>query len=420
MDTNELADNGSSEFSTAKRIPGTISELTTNTHILDKLATSEGAHNTGTETTRKRSACGEDTLADTKTDVHVKTHKRLKPSKTTWFGSQRIEGCRPFKYETYGYAAERRGEREEMQDAHVVIEDLWQLHDKPRFGDAPRLAFYGVYDGHAGDRASKYTAEHLHQHFLSNVAGYLEMLKNGLIETFSQKEIRKCIVDSFKRTDADFLKLAATEGWKDGTTAVVVILYDDVMYVANLGDSGAVLAKETDKNDDGPIKYKSLPVTKEHNPMVHTERMRIQKAGGSVTNGRLMGILEVSRSIGDGALKHVGLTCVPEIVSAPLTGKEKFVILGCDGLWSDLPRSDAVAFAGSYMQSETSLSAANTLLDDQEILLTDEEKALRQADRPATIRCILIQSVSKALVNEAVRRGSTDNTSALIIGLGEI
>ena len=30
-----------------------------------------------------------------------------------------------------------------------------------------RVAYYGVFDGHGGDKASKYTAEHLHQNIRS-------------------------------------------------------------------------------------------------------------------------------------------------------------------------------------------------------------------------------------------------------------
>lgn len=36
--------------------------------------------------------------------------------------------------------------------------------------------------------------------------------------------------------------IAAKEKRKDGSTACTVLLYNDEMYVANIGDSGAVLA----------------------------------------------------------------------------------------------------------------------------------------------------------------------------------
>ena len=64
------------------------------------------------------------------------------------------------------------------------------------------------------------------------------------------REIKMCLIDSFKKTDTEFLQKAsaASPSWKDGTTAVCVLLLNDTLYVANLGDSKAVLCrKEGDK-----------------------------------------------------------------------------------------------------------------------------------------------------------------------------
>ena len=64
------------------------------------------------------------------------------------------------------------------------------------------------------------------------------------------REIKMCLIDSFKKTDTEFLQKAsaASPSWKDGTTAVCVLLLNDTLYVANLGDSKAVLcSKEGDK-----------------------------------------------------------------------------------------------------------------------------------------------------------------------------
>lgn len=49
---------------------------------------------------------------------------------------------------------------------------------------------------------------------------------------------------------------------------------------------------------------------------------------------------------GDGTFKHLGVVCTPDIVSAGLTGRERFVLLACDGLWNHLPRPEAVSFIG--------------------------------------------------------------------------
>ena len=40
--------------------------------------------------------------------------------------------------------------------------------------------------------------------------------------------------------------------------------------------------------------------------------------------GRVMGILEVSRSLGDGPYKRHGVTCVPDIKRCQLTDKDRW------------------------------------------------------------------------------------------------
>lgn len=74
------------------------------------------------------------------------------------------------------------------------------------------------------------------------------------------REIKMCLIDSFKKTDTEFLQKAsaASPSWKDGTTAVCVLLLDDTLYVANLGDSKAVLCRK-----DGD-KVSHLRLSKDH------------------------------------------------------------------------------------------------------------------------------------------------------------
>ena len=64
---------------------------------------------------------------------------------------------------------------------------------------------------------------------------------------------------------------------KDGTTATTVLILNDSIFVANIGDSKAIVAR---------FKYENQPIpvvlTVDHNPTIYEERMRIQTAGASV------------------------------------------------------------------------------------------------------------------------------------------
>lgn len=72
---------------------------------------------------------------------------------------------------------------------------------------------------------------------------------------------------------------------KSGTTAVCAFVSPHTIYIANCGDSRAVLCRD------------GLPIfsTQDHKPVLPGEADRITKAGGSVMIQRVNGSLAVSR-----------------------------------------------------------------------------------------------------------------------------
>lgn len=79
-------------------------------------------------------------------------------------------------------------------------------------------------------------------------------------------------------------------------------------------------------------------LSKKHVPSDPEEKLRITTNGGSVVFGRIFGTLAVSRAFGDREykLKHSFVTCDPHVVIRPLTRKDSFLILACDGYISIL------------------------------------------------------------------------------------
>jgi protein phosphatase PTC2/3 len=82
-----------------------------------------------------------------------------------------------------------------MEDAHACVLDLIPASDSVN-GDAPsnhkKLSFFGVYDGHGGDKVAIYTGENLH-----NIIAKQDALKAG--------EVEKAIKDGFLATDRAIL-----------------------------------------------------------------------------------------------------------------------------------------------------------------------------------------------------------------------
>ncbi|XP_034720563.1 integrin-linked kinase-associated serine/threonine phosphatase 2C isoform X2 [Etheostoma cragini] len=104
-----------------------------------------------------------------------------------------------------GYVAARRGEREEMQDAHVLLPDMRDcLSALP--GQVSRVSYFAVFDGHGGARASRFAAEHLHLHLAKKFPVGTSLSAENL-----DKLIKKCLLDTFRQTDEDFLRTASSQ-----------------------------------------------------------------------------------------------------------------------------------------------------------------------------------------------------------------
>ncbi|KAM7398790.1 hypothetical protein PAMP_018100 [Pampus punctatissimus] len=240
-----------------------------------------------------------------------------------------------------------------MQDAHVMLPDMNGCMSAPPC-QVSRVSYFAVFDGHGGARASRFAAEHLHH----NLA---KKFPSGETENLD-KLIKKCLLDTFRQTDEDFLKKASSQkpAWKDGSTATCVLVVDDMVYVANLGDSRAVLCRMEAAGGaaEGQRKAVTLALSKEHNPTIYEERMRIQRAGGTVRDGRVLGVLEVSRSIGDGQYKRCGVISTPDL--------RRFIILACDGLFKVFSADEAVKFVLGVLQ-EGSVERRPGLTEEEEV-----------------------------------------------------
>ena len=278
-------------------------------------------------------------------------------------------------YSLKSYIAERQGEREEMQDAALLLDDCTRDFLSCNCGhEIKRASFYGVFDGHGGSRASLFAKENLFEYIKKH-------FPKDPVEKFDA-ELKKRLTKAFKETDDAFLTKASREtpNWRDGSTASCVLALNDILYVANIGDSKTVLVR---KGKDGASSI--LPLTKDHSPTEYGERQRIQKAGGFVRESRVQGVLEVSRAFGDARFKKY-VTCVPDVTKSTLTDNDKYLIIACDGLWKGFQMQEAVNYI-------------DAILNDTTIENTDEryEKACGN------------------VASEAIRRGSSDNVTVVII-----
>lgn len=250
-----------------------------------------------------------------------------------WAGCHSVQGARSHMEDTYSGLAAIRGDS--------------------------RQSFFAVMDGHGGSMASKFAAETLHEELLQ--------------QQFEEYPFRS-LIEAFRAVDRGWLQMAQRKNRDDGSTVVASLLLDDMLYVANLGDSRAVLS----------CHGRAIPMSSDHKPNREDERRRIEALGGRVIHygtWRVEGVLAVSRAIGDRRLKKF-VTPEAEIRERRLESGDEFLILASDGLWD-------------VISSQSACDAARQLMSG--------------GASPAEI--------SRILVEKALELGSMDNVTCLVVDL---
>ncbi|KAL7135143.1 hypothetical protein ABFS83_11G072700 [Erythranthe nasuta] len=178
------------------------------------------------------------------------------------------------------------GRRRDMEDRVTVVPPGWMAGGE--------YHFFGVYDGHGGDKVAEKCREEMH----TCLARRIEKLPR---EAERAIDWEKVMVDCFSSMDEELDRdEAAVQGDDDdgaaayknmGSTAAVVLVGKEEIVVAHCGDSRVVLCR-------GGV---AVPISIDHKPDREDERERIEAAGGLVINfngWRVQGVLATSRSFG--------------------------------------------------------------------------------------------------------------------------
>lgn len=234
-----------------------------------------------------------------------------------------------------------QGWRKNMEDAHMYDLSI-----------GPDVSLFGVFDGHGGQEVALYSKKHMPNILKSNKSFKEGNYPKALSESFLQidENLRtpegklelSNISTQISKAPAIFAKPDAEELANGvGCTACVALITKTEIYVANAGDSRSVLCRNK----------KAVAMSEDHKPELDKERKRIESAGGHVTDGRVNGVLNLSRSLGDFDYKpdkkkkpeDQMITAYPEIRIEKITPDTEFLIIGCDGIWDCLTNEKAVA-----------------------------------------------------------------------------
>ncbi|PPD83619.1 hypothetical protein GOBAR_DD19448 [Gossypium barbadense] len=230
----------------------------------------------------------------------------------------------------YGFTLVKGKANHPMEDYHVAKFAQHRGHE---------LGLFAIYDGHLGDSVPAY----LQKHLFSNILKDEEFWTNP----------RGSISKAYEQTDQAILTHTPGLG-RGGSTAVTAILIDGrKLWVANIGDSRAVLSKEG----------QAIQMSIDHEP--NTERGSIENRGGFVSNmpgdvARVNGQLAVSRAFGDKNLKS-HLRSDPDMKTVDIDSDTELLILASDGLWKVMSNQEAVDIA---KKTKDPLRAAKRLITE--------------------------------------------------------
>ena len=187
--------------------------------------------------------------------------------------------------------------RQSMEDTGVTIPNLTNDY---------KTSLFGIFDGHGGRDVVKYIKDRIPEIIKKNI--------NDLCP------IEKCFINSFNKIDEE-LKFYDSE--YTGSTATIVLIQDNKLYCANVGDSRAYIIY------NNSIKQ----ITVDHKCSVPEEAERIMNAGGKITKNRVQGQLVLSRSLGDLYVKKYGVSNLPDISVNKIDYNIKYVVIASDGIW---------------------------------------------------------------------------------------
>lgn len=271
-------------------------------------------------------------------------------------------------------ACSMQGWRKSNEDAHIHNLDL---------GDGNAL--FAVFDGHGGEQVAMFCEKYMPEYLLNNEEYKCKNYQKALEETFVELdyllvsdqghekmkgivlEMKQAVRGPTAKLDIQEVKEIKSLAFQAGCTSCVVLITPDTIYCANSGDSRAIMATKAGK---------CIELSHDHKPDNEGELARVKAAGGFVEDGRVQGVIAVSRAIGDWEYKNPNLlaqlekksslkrrktakgtgeeekkeevvgpfrnieeskkhqvTSFPDVKKVAIKPEHDFIIVACDGIW---------------------------------------------------------------------------------------
>ncbi|KAF8020711.1 hypothetical protein BT93_G1214 [Corymbia citriodora subsp. variegata] len=297
-----------------------------------------------------------------------------------------------------------------MEDHSQIESGCLSLHESGPYG-----TFVGIYDGHGGPETSRYVVDNLFQHLKMSTSEH---------QSLSVDVIRK----AYQATEEGFLSIVTTL-WPTkpqiaavGSCCLTGIISDGTLYIANLGDSRAVLGRAVKATGE----VLAIQLSTEHNASIESIRQELHSMHPDDPQivvlkhnvWRVKGLIQISRSIGDVYLKKAEfnreplyakfrlrepirrpiLSAEPSISVHQLQSHDQFIIFASDGLWEHIGNQEAV----DIVQNHPRNGIARRLL----------KAALQEAAKKREMRYSDLKKIDRG-----VRRHFHDDITVIVVFL---
>lgn len=233
--------------------------------------------------------------------------------------------------------------QKENQDSYLI---------QTKIGNDPENFAICVFDGHGpyGAFASTFVRDNLLNHW--------EPWGLGNVSTQNETEIGRILHNSCVEVNHE-LAMSSCDVYVSGSTAVMCIFKKDCVYVANVGDSRAVMGRT--KSNESSI-YEALDLSSDQKPDRPDEEARILKFGGRVFEWGVPRVwkkdvdlpgLAMSRSFGDLAAESVGVFAQPEVTRTVIEPEDRFIIIASDGIWEFITSQEAVEIVSKHFHKSS-------------------------------------------------------------------
>ncbi|KAI3682396.1 hypothetical protein L1987_82352 [Smallanthus sonchifolius] len=319
----------------------------------------------------------------------------------------------------------------------AVVQANEVLEDQSQVEVGQNATFVGVYDGHGGPEASRYICDHLFSHLIRIVRekGEIssEILKNAVSATedgFLTLVRRSCGIKPL---------MAAV-----GSCCLAGIISEGTLYVANMGDSRAVIGRLNRRRSN---KIVAEQITEDHNACMDEIRQELKQDHPDdphivvMKQGvwRIKGIIQVSRTIGDAYLKkpefaldlsfprfHLSepirrpvLGNGPSLYTRELKPDDKFIVFASDGLWEHMTNQQVVEIVHNNPRSCIARRLVKSAINEaarKGKKSYEEVKRMEKGYRRAvhddiTVAVVFIDQQINTDINEASMRGFANSTT---------